>query len=98
MTYNLAATSPYMHLGEWYEQKFSDEEMYFLALADQKNGGMSGILVTVNLLSPRAKARHKKSSVWKNHRWVKPSPGALWRWIAPDNLPDKVKAIIHELK
>jgi len=78
-----------MKIGEWYVQRFSDQELYFQPLAEQKNGGMSGVLYTVDLLRPRAKANPKKSSVWASEIRLthQGSSGALWRWISSSSVP-----------
>lgn len=80
---------------EWYSHKRPDEELYFEALAVQKNGGMSGILYTVDLTRPRAKAKTKKYSVSKFEAHVlAPLPGGFWRWTSPVDLPAKVKGLL----
>lgn len=77
---------------EWYVHKRADEELYFGAVENLKNGGMSGVLVTIDLERPRAKAKFKKYSVskYETHR-LAPEPGGFWRWIDAFDLPDKVK-------
>lgn len=78
-----------MKIGQWYVQRFSDQELFFQARAYQKNGGMAGVLYTVDLLRPRAKAKPKKSSVWAHEiRAIsQQSPHALWRWIDVASVP-----------
>lgn len=78
----LNAVSGGLRLGKWYKQSFSDETLYFLAEADQKNGGWSGVLVTVDLLRPRAAPKAKRSSVPKTNT-------AIWKEAA--EVPEKVK-------
>lgn len=90
-----------MEVGEWYAHKHTfssayvdiNEELYFLAAAEQKNGGMAGMRVTVDLSRPRAKPKFKKSSVSKfeAHTLV-PTPGGFWRRINKSDLPAKVRA------
>lgn len=52
-----------MNIGQWYIQRFSDETLYFLPVAEQKNRGYSGVLVRVDETRPRARPRATKSSV-----------------------------------
>lgn len=90
----------HMEVGEWYAHKHKfasayteiDEELYFTAVAEQKNGGMAGILVTVDLSRPRAKPKFKKSSVSKfEAHLLAPAPGGFWRRINKNDLPAKVR-------
>ncbi len=74
-----------MKIGEWYVQHFSDQEVYFQARAEQKNGGMAGVHYTVDLMRPRAKAKPKKSSVSAHE--VRHIGRALWRWIPASDVP-----------
>jgi hypothetical protein len=74
-----------MKIGEWYVQRFSDQHLYFQALAPQKNGGMAGVAYTVDLTRPRAKAKPKKSSVSAHE--VRHLGQALWRWISVADIP-----------
>ena len=75
----------YMEVGKWYKQSFSDEVLYFLAKAEQKNGGLAGIQVTVDLTRPRAAPKAKKISVPKS--WVN-----LWTEVRESEVPENVKA------
>lgn len=81
-----------MESGEWYVHKRADEELYFVAVESQKNGGVSGILATIDLERPRSKAKLKKYSVSKYEASrLAPEPGSFWRWIDGVDLPEKVK-------
>lgn len=68
-----------MQIGTWYEQRFSDQVLYFLPLADQKNGGFAGTLVTVDLFRPRARPKAKKSSVRSGPYGSAAHWSVLWR-------------------
>jgi hypothetical protein len=74
-----------MKIGEWYVQRFSDQEMFFQARDHQKNGGMAGIFYTIDMMRPRAKAKPKKGSVSAHE--VRHLGRALWRWIPPMDVP-----------
>jgi hypothetical protein len=78
-------TAAAMQIGKWYKQKFSDSEIYFLAKAEQKNGGLSGIAVRVDMLRPRAAPKAKKDSVPKNF-------GSLWKEVPESDVPSNVKS------
>ena len=81
-----------MEQGEWYVHKRADEELYFGAVERQKNGGMSGVLATIDLERPRTKAKFKKYSVSKFEvQRLAPESGGFWRWIDAFDLPEKVK-------
>lgn len=86
-----------MQVGEWYkhEHKYDswsitiDETEYFHAVAAQKNGGLSGILVTVDHLRSRAKPKVK-------HYSVNPRVDTRWKRITESELPEKVKVKLDE--
>lgn len=70
-----------MDVGKWYLLKTHSEEerVYYKPLTVQKNGGFSGVMVTVDLTKPRAKPKAKKNSqtnspeAWKELKEVPPA-------------------------
>lgn len=74
-----------VQLGKWYTQSFSDKELYFYAQGEQKNGGTSGIQVTVDLTKPRAMPKAVKSSVPKGFN-------TLWKEVDEASVPANVKS------
>ena len=79
-----------MKLGEWYEQRFSDLHLYFLPLAEQKNGGFAGIEVRVDLDRPRARPKATKGSVRSGPYGSAAHHSVLWRWVDERQVPIKV--------
>lgn len=75
----------WLTVGKWYIQSFSDEDLYFLAKAQQKNGGWSGIQVT-RRKGTKAKPKAKKSSVPKAY-------ADLWKEVSdvPEEILDAAK-------
>lgn len=74
-----------MKIGEWYRIEFQDgDSVYFHALAEQKNGGVSGVQYRLDVRRPRAKARPKKSSV---DRISRQEGRQEWRWTPADQVP-----------
>lgn len=76
-----------MQIGEWYVQKFSDRDLYFLPVAEQKNGGYSGYEVTVDH-TRRGRPKAVKSSV----RSGPYGSAAHWsvHWRHAGEVPEKV--------
>jgi hypothetical protein len=70
-------------LGKWYMMELREEEFYFKPLAQQKNGGWSGVAVQVDLMRPRAAPKAKKYSMPKGEifglKEVKDLPEAVER-------------------
>jgi hypothetical protein len=81
-------------LGKWYTQFFSDLELYFFPTAVQVNGGLAGIMVRVDLTRSRAKPRAVKQSVPSMN--LPPRPGALWKEVPLEAVPEKVQAAAAE--
>ena len=87
----------YMEPGEWYAHFFADEELYFGAIERQKNGGMAGLLISIDLERPRAKGRLKKFSVSKFEvQRLAPATGGFWQWIHKTELPPKARALLQD--
>lgn len=78
-----------MNAGHWYVQRFSDENLYFFPMKEQKNGGYGGILVTERLGS-RARPKAKSSSVGSGPRGTAAHWSVLWRPIRHEDVPDEV--------
>lgn len=77
-----------MKLGTWYVQRFSDRDLYFLALALQKNGGFKGIQVThetTTRRAPKARQASVPASV----------AGILWKEIGASDVPSNVWAVVN---
>jgi hypothetical protein len=80
-----------MEPGEWYVVKRADETLYFAAIENQKNGGMAGVLATIDHTRLRAKPKFKKYSVSKFEvSRLAPAPGGFWTWIDKGALPSAV--------
>ena len=77
-----------MNIGRWYIQKFSDQDLYFFPLAEQKNGGFSGIQIAVDHRRPRASPKATKSSVRSGPRGTAAHFSVLWR--PATEVPDRV--------
>ena len=76
-----------MRLGAWYVQRFADgDEIYFLGLDYLKNGNMSGVLVGVDAMRPRAMPKAKKSSVPQTEHFRR-----LWTHVLDSDVPEKVR-------
>lgn len=78
----------YLELGKWYIQAPKntwDTVLYFMPQAEQKNGGMAGILVTVDPTKRGAPGKAKKNSV----------PRSFFNlWSPAEDVPDNVKALV----
>jgi hypothetical protein len=68
-----------MSADQWYVQKLSSGDIYFLAKTQQKNGGWAGVMV-----KPEDRMKAKKSSVTT-------MDSRLWKEARESDVPDKVK-------
>ncbi|MHB8108003.1 MAG: hypothetical protein ACYDH4_11345 [Candidatus Cryosericum sp.] len=79
---------PGMELGKWYEQRFSDQIIWFQPTSILKNGGYAGLQYEKDLLRPRANIKVKKSTcpmVWTGN----------WTKVSEADVPHEVKETKH---
>lgn len=69
-----------MKIGEWYTQRFASQETFFQPRTEMSGGNFAGILHTLHLRRPQAKA-HLAAHV------VSPTQRSAWRWVPTSDVP-----------
>jgi hypothetical protein len=73
--------------GKWYRQDFGDIMQYFQASGENlKNGNAAGMMVTKEIMRPRAKPRAKKISLSRYDQ-------RGWQAVDESDVPDEIKAV-----